>query len=410
MVLAACSTNRPIIARDMRQVLRTSAGAIQFPTINGDTYRLDPNSQIRFLLRTGEATPWIRGRDIWRSELGLSFKDRGDVYLIGWEEVAAAEVSNLSGAKTYGVILLVGALVAVVVLVVLSQAKGGGGGGGGKIGGIPGLGGKSRARFRPISGRALNPHRALGLRHIHIPIYIALRHGSRDTYRDSPPPPPPYAPPVAPRPASDEPGVSPPGASPASAPATSGVVDIDEEPAPPAAAPVVAPPRHKPGARVQATPLFGARARRRSMIQFMASAGAGTELVRLHNYTGSLVAGIRIRDLLEIGGGLRHTMDPRVYGQTGEMQSGVVGFGRAGFHFWVDDRHRFALPLSVDVGAGHNVRLHFRLNYGLRFAPMDNLWIGLMPFNASYSSLDEEVFKGTERWTFPSTLEIGFNY
>ena len=389
----------------MRQVLQTSAGAIQFPTINGDTYRLDPNSQIRFHLRTGEATPWIRARGIWRSELGLSFRNEGNVYLLGWEEIDAAEVTNLSGAKTFGVILLVGALVAVVVIMVASKSKGG-------LGGISGFGsGKSRGLYRPISGRALSHRRVLGhSSHIHIPIIIALGHHSRPRYRDVPPPPPPPSPARAPMPAPDAPGEGPPPATHAPSVKTGKVTDIEDEPSPPSRPVPATAPRVKAGTRLRATPLFGARARRRSMIQFITSVAAGTELVRLHNYTGSLVAGMRIRDVFEIGGGLRHTIDPRIYGQTGDGESGVIGFGRAGFHFWIDDKHRFALPLSVDLGAGHNVRLHFRLNYGLRFAPMDNLWIGLMPFNASYSSLDEEVFKGTERWTFPSTLEIGFNY
>jgi len=145
------------------------------------------------------------------------------------------------------------------------------------------------------------------------------------------------------------------------------------------------------------------------MIQFVASVGAGTELVRLHNYTGSLVAGIRLRDVFELSGGLRHTIEPRLDGQAGENEYAVIAFGRAGLHLPVDDEFRFALPLSVDVGAGHNVRLHVRINYGIRFSPMQSFWIGLMPFNASYTDFKEVPFDGTQRWSFPTTLELGFN-
>ena len=378
----------------MSQVLRTSQEAIQFPTADGDTYRLDPNSKIRFRLRTGEITPWIRGRELWRSDLGISFPYRNAVYFVGWHEVETAQVENLSGAKTYGVILLVGAAVAVVVILIAGK---------GKIGKLPGgavgAGGKGAARAargasRFMGGVALTTARVMTHRAFHIPIYIAVHSSTR---RDAPPPPP-----SAPRPWMEEPGVAPPPAAPA--PATAGVVDIEDEPGAPA--PAVRVGQRK---RARATPLFSARARRRSMIQFLGSAGAGTELVRLHTYTGSVTFGMRIRDVFELAGGLRHTMDPQVYGQTGDEQSGVIGFGRAGFHFWIDDDHRFALPLSVDVGAGHNVRLHFRLNYGLRFSPLRSFWIGLMPFNASYSELDGDTFVGTQRWTFPTTLELGFN-
>ena len=191
------------------------------------------------------------------------------------------------------------------------------------------------------------------------------------------------------------------GASPAAPAAGQGAAVAPAAPAAPAS------PARAPS---PAVPLFDAAARRRSLIQLITSVDAGTELVRLQGYTGSVVAGIRLRDVLELGGGLRHTIDPLREGREGRRTSAWWGFGRLGFHFWLDDHHRFAIPLSVDAGAGHNVRFHLRVNYGLRFAPIRKLWIGLMPFNTSYTAFDLDPFDGTRRWTFPSTLELGFAY
>ena len=148
----------------MSKVLRTSQEAIQFPTADGDTFRLDPNSKIRFRLRTGEITPWIRGRELWRSELGISFPHRDAVYFAGWHEVEAAQVENLSGAKTYGVVLLVGAAVAVLVILIASKGKVGKLSGGAVSAGGKGAARVARGAARFMGGVAMATGRVLAHR------------------------------------------------------------------------------------------------------------------------------------------------------------------------------------------------------------------------------------------------------
>lgn len=398
LVAAGCSTTKPIITRDMKSVLHAGKDAIQFPTTEGDTFRLGPNSQIRFLLHSGEATGWIRGRDLMRSDLGLSFEEGGKVYFIAWEELYGAEVENLSGGKTVAVIGMVAVIIGVIVVLIASKGKGGGSvvsgiGGGGSVHG--GGGGRTRVVRSFRGSRRLHHRRLLRPRggvHIHIPLVIAAGHHHGHYY--APPPPPSGAPPPPPS------GAPPP---PPSGPAPAGdAVDIHGPPPAATAAPQIA---RKPS---PAVPLFNDRARRRSKIQLVTSVEAGTELARFQGYTGSLFAGIRLRDVFELGGGLRHGIDPlrRNFGL--ESDHSLVGFGRLGFHFWLDDNHYVAIPLSVDVGAGYQARFHLKVNYGLRFAPIRNLWIGLMPFNVSYTRFNNGGPDGT--FTFPTTLELGFSY
>ena len=388
LVAAGCSTTLPVISRDMRRELQPGSAAIQFPTLDGDTYRLDPNSQIRFMLGTGEATPWIRGRDLWRSELGISYEERGEDHLHRLGGDRRRRVENLSGGKTVGVIALVG--------------DGRPGGGPDRVQG-QGLGGawameaasgtaeaagRARGRSGPSAGSPCTAGACCGTtaactctcRSSSPSVTATTRRPRRRRRRHRRCRRPLVLPPPEP---GGEGVVEIHGASPAAPAAGQGAAVA------PAAGAAPASPARAPS---PAVPLFDAAARRRLLIQLIASVDAGTELVRLQGYTGSVVAGIRLRDVLELGGGLRHTIDPLREGREGERDFSLVGFGRLGFHFWLDDHHRFAIPLLVDAGAGHNVRFHLRVNYGLRFAPIRKLWIGLMPFNTSYTAFDLDPF------------------
>ena len=67
--------------------------------------------------------------------------------------------------------------------------------------------------------------------------------------------------------------------------------------------------------------------------------------------------------------------------------------------------------MSLDVGGGSNVVVHGSLNFGLRFAPIPNLNIGLMPFNPTFTLFQESSpLRGGKYWTFPSSVEVGFNF
>ena len=194
------------------------------------------------------------------------------------------------------------------------------------------------------------------------------------------------------------------------------MVDIDAQ-TPTGQPPTGQPPTGQPRAatrrpvavtRKPAVRLFDDGTRRRASIQFWGNLAAGTELARFEGYTGSVTAGIRIRNAFELGGGFRNTLaEPSSSGAT--LEPGFIGFGRLGAHLWLDDNHYVAIPLGVDAGGGHSVKLHLRTYFGLRFSPIRNLSIGLFPFNPSFNWYkDDSPFSGAQRWRFPTTLEVGF--
>jgi hypothetical protein len=374
LISAGCYTTQPLRNVELRRQVKRSEAALTLVDTDGSSVRLDPNTDLRFLLRTGEVTDWIEARDLWRSELGLSYETREGVFFVAWEEIVGVEVRNLSGGKTFA--LMLGVVAAVVVLVLAIASKSGGGGSG--IGS-----GKKRSSGhakRPVVRRRL-PRPTRGGVHVHVPLAIVLAATHGPHPHDAPPPPPPPS--------------TPPEALPAPAVAGGAEASPPESPAAPESAP--------------AARLFEGSIRRTSQIEFVGHAEAGTELVRVEGYTGSLVLGLRIRETFEIGGGVRHVLAPLPPGRDDELDSGLVGFGRIGAHLWVDDRHWFALPLSIDAGAGYQVLYHLRLNCGLRYSPIRNLSIGLLPFNPSFVHFKEDSpFAGAMRWTFPTTLELGF--
>jgi len=377
LVSAGCYTTRPLTHVELRQQLGTSGAPLTLMSADGATVRVDPNTDLRFVLRSGEVTEWIQGRDLWRSELGLSYETRDGAFFVAWDELAGVEVRNLSGGKTFLAVLGVVAAIALVVIAIAS--KGGLGGSGGSSGGS-----KKHAETRRVVRRPLPRHSRGGV-HVHVPLAIALVAAPDPYPHDAPPPPPLPAPPP---------------------PAVAGgeVVDIDG----PGPATPAAPAKPRP-TRTEATRLFEGSIRRTSQVEFFGHAGAGTELARVEGYTGSLVLGLRVRETFEIGGGVRHTLAPLPPSRGGDLDTGLIGIGRVGGNFWVDDHHWFAIPLSIDGGAGYQVLYHLRLNCGLRFSPIRNLSIGLLPFNPSFIQFREDSeFAGAKRWTFPTTVEVGF--
>ena len=203
-----------------------------------------------------------------------------------------------------------------------------------------------------------------------------------------PPAPMPPAPMPPPPPGSQAVDIHPEGPGPAPQP-------------PPAQQPptVIAAPRPAVSA-APATPLFGSRTRRRSSIRLFGSAAVGSDLVRVNGMTTSLVAGMRLSEVLDLGGGLRLSLDPESLGSGGERHLSVIGFGRFGTHLDLDNAKRFAIALSLDVGAGSNVVVHGSLNFGLRFAPIPNLNIGLLPFNPTFTLFQESSpLQGHKYWT-----------
>lgn len=387
LVLSGCFTAQPLMGLDLRNQLRAGDKPLIIRSADGASARVDPNTELRFLLRSGGITPWIQGRHLWRSDLGLSFEEGKGVFFMPWDDVVGVEARNLSGGKTFGAVLLAVVIVGVAVILIAASLKGGGPGGsnisggrGKKKQGTSGFGSRPRARLRTL------PRVRAGV-HLHVPLIILTHPGGR---HDTPPPPPPPPPPVP---------------APAPAPQPEGeVVEINSPgPAAPARPAAVAPaPR-------PAEQLFSGRIRRSSQIEFWGAVAAGTELARFEGHTASAVLGLRLRETVELGGGVRHATAPLAQSAGGDLRSSVVGFGRVNMHLWLDDNHRVALPIGVDVGAGYRAQVQLRLNLGLRVRLVSNLWLGLLPFNPSFTYYDEESeYRGAKRWTFPTTLEVGF--
>jgi len=109
-------------------------------TDEGRQVHVGKESRLSFLLQDGSWTAPIDGRDLCVSEQALArcAEDGPPGPSARWADVRGVEVDNFDGAKTFGTVVLVTALVAVVVVVVVLAANGGGGGlhlGGGGLGG-----------------------------------------------------------------------------------------------------------------------------------------------------------------------------------------------------------------------------------------------------------------------------------
>lgn len=260
LITPGCTSTSPIRVEGLQGLLSApSTHKIYLQEQDGGVTRLDPNSEIRFILSAHEATPWIMGRDLWVSKAGLSFELDHGVHFLQWQEVAAAEVRNLSGGKTFGAMMLV--VVVLGLLVVLIASKSGGSSSGGGIGG-----GKSRSSGAKHSWRRRSMGRASGV-HLHLPLIIAAPHHA--PRMDAPPPP--ASPPLASPPSASPPPASPPPAPGAPAPAPGGNQElkqafdqVDGESTDQA-----------PAEALKASPLFVGALRRSSVIQFMGAVAGG---------------------------------------------------------------------------------------------------------------------------------------
>ena len=64
----------------------------------------------------------------------------------------------------------------------------------------------------------------------------------------------------------------------------------------------------------------------------------------------------------------------------------------------------------LDLGAGSNVDFHARLNLGLRVRLTDSLWLGIHPFNPTYTRFDSAAGPTARLWTFPTMFETSFAF
>lgn len=168
---------------------------------------------------------------------------------------------------------------------------------------------------------------------------------------------------------------------------------------------------------IEARPMFTGRARRRSVVQLVATAEAGGDPLGMRSVFSGVSLGGRFGELVEVGVGFRQALawpqpgsvahrSPAPTGQT----STQLYYFRLGGHFPLDAGHRFAIPLLLDLG-GSDGGMHFRVNLGLRYRVSRSWFLGGYLLNPSYVQHDESSSAAMNpRWTFSSGLELGFTY
>jgi hypothetical protein len=124
------------------------------------------------------------------------------------------------------------------------------------------------------------------------------------------------------------------------------------------------------------------------------------------------LAGIRLYDVFELSAGVKFLLH-RGMEQEGEKQdfrTSWIALGRIAAHLDLDARRIVALPIGVEVGAGH-AKIDIRAVWGIRFRLNDYLHLGLYPFNPSYTRFEnEDLQRKLGWWSFPSTLDMSFAF
>ncbi|MBW2734535.1 MAG: hypothetical protein JRH20_19280 [Deltaproteobacteria bacterium] len=160
------------------------------------------------------------------------------------------------------------------------------------------------------------------------------------------------------------------------------------------------------------TPLFSNRVIRRRRYQLIGTLAGGFNLTEQGGATGSVIIGTRVGDVFEVGAGLRQMATPvQSVGSSREYTFEHLALVRLGLHFELDSRRIVSLPFSVDLGTNFGDVKQAKLNLGLRFNITPYLSLGIYPFSPVYTFRGaNSVLADNSRWSFPSTLELGFNF
>lgn len=117
-----------------------------------------------------------------------------------------------------------------------------------------------------------------------------------------------------------------------------------------------------------------------------------------------LIAKLRIKDVFEIGGGVRvvGTRDERGW------RSSITHVFAMGTHLPLDAGRRFALPIGFEASGGGAVAHDVRVPWGVRYTPHGGRWFGtLQPATPAWMRTTSER---TGRWTLNSSLELGVTF
>ncbi len=353
--LAACGihTTRPVRAPQVRQLAcGPHAHELVVTAKNGRRVRIGPRSELRFLQRDGRVTPWISGRRLHADRHAVYWRTRHGKTLTGlyWRDVKAAEVRNLSGGKTYGVIVATVVITAAIITLSAGLAVISGG----------------RGRLNGLGRLILLPLKGIGNRHHH-----RKKRRLTDEKTDQ--------------------------KTNQETTASSSAVESQE------------PVKRIQAPRDAVPPAFTWKTRRRGWVRLVGALEGGTDLVLRDGLTSSAFIGVRLFNVLELAAGARLLMHPRADDDP-RLRGTWMGVFRVLAHLDLDAARRIALPLGVDAGGGQPAG-YVRIVLGLRVRAWRGLSLGLYPFNPTYTDLRGlHVHRGYSGWTFPTTLDVAFSY
>lgn len=153
------------------------------------------------------------------------------------------------------------------------------------------------------------------------------------------------------------------------------------------------------------TTLFTGVTRRKATLEVVPSLQSMSTLAAPEGLEQSFALGLRLQQVWEFGGGLRMA---NLAAPKGDPAFRVIGFGRAGLHLNLDDKHRVAVPLSIDIGAGQGILLQTRLNLGVRIRVGDKLTVGVAAPSPTLLRMMGPNNKPVHRWSFPAGLELSY--
>lgn len=118
---------------------------------------------------------------------------------------------------------------------------------------------------------------------------------------------------------------------------------------------------------------------RRASVSVLASVDATASAFARDGISSGLHGGVRLFNLLDLQAGVRFLEGGRSIGE-----ARAVATGKIGLHGEFPRARWIALGLSFEAGAGSAVDLYLDARFGVRLAPVRNLWLGLYPIHPSY--------------------------